>query len=107
VYEITIDFPNMPKGQQVSIPGLGTYENGSTNVVSKEEAEAFKAYQTDTGMPDQTLLQAFKGQDFVKVVTSKTEEHPKRQRDPAAPPEEVRTPPATPPHVNSEKDGDK
>lgn len=73
MYDITIDFPNMPKGQEVSIPGLGTYANGTTSTVTKEEADMFRTYQTDTGMPDQTLLQAFQKQDGVTVTTQSTD----------------------------------
>jgi hypothetical protein len=105
VYKITFDYPNMPKGQEISVPGLGTYRNGSTTFVSKEEAEAFRVYQVDVGMPDKTLLQAFQGSDYVTVETAKEDSGPKPQRDPAAPPAETTNPPAVPPHVN-EKDGD-
>lgn len=106
MYQITIDYPNMPKGQEVSIPGLGTYKNGSTHAVTKEEADLFRAYQADTGMPDQTLLQAFKGQDYVTVESVKEPQPRSSRRDPAAAPEETKIPVAGPPHAST-KDGDK
>jgi hypothetical protein len=76
VYTITINLPNTPQGQEVQIPGLGTYKNGSTNTVTKEEADAFRAYQAANNMPDDTLLQAFSKDDYVTVETAK-EEKPK------------------------------
>lgn len=106
MYKITIDYPNMPKGQEVSIPGLGTFENGSTTTVTKEQSDAFRAYQKDVGMPDKTLLESFKGAEYVTVVTTK-EDPPSNQRDPEQPPQEVVTPPTEPPHVPTKKDGDK
>lgn len=69
MYQITIDIPGTPKGKEFSIPGLGTYKNGSTNVVTDEEADMFRAYQTDSGMPDRTLLQAFQKDEYVTVET--------------------------------------
>jgi hypothetical protein len=105
VYQITIDYPNMPKGQEVSIPGLGTYKNGTSHAVTEEEAELFRAYQTDTGMPDQTLLEAFKGHGYVTVGESGEDEAGSDDRDPGAPPEETRVPLAGPPHVHT-KEGD-
>lgn len=84
MYKITINYPNMAKGQEVSIPGLNTYKNGSTNVVSDEEADAFRAYQRDSGMPDKTLLQSFQGQEYVEVETytpPKSENEKKKDGD--------------------------
>lgn len=69
MYQLELDYPNMPKGQELSIPGLGTYQNGSTTVISKEEADSFRQYQVDNGMPDRTLLQAFTGAEYVTVTT--------------------------------------
>lgn len=69
MYTLTINNSNAAKDAEFSIPGLGTYKNGSTNAVSKEEAEAFRAYQVSSGMPDVTLLQAFKGDPSVTVET--------------------------------------
>jgi len=89
VYELTIDLPSIPKGNedhQIQIPGLGTFENGRTYEVSKEQAEAFRAYHTvqesvvdeDTGAylgsdakPGPTLLEAAKSMYGVTVETVK------------------------------------
>lgn len=46
VYELTIDQPNLPKGEPVQIPGLGTFENGYSYTISRDEAEAFRTYHT-------------------------------------------------------------
>jgi hypothetical protein len=81
MYQISIDYPNMPKGQEVSIPGLGTYKNGSTTVVSNEEANAFRAYQVDVGMPDQTLLQSFVGSEYVTVETYTPPKNDDKKKD--------------------------
>lgn len=45
-YELTVDLPDYPKGELVQIPGLGTFENGDSYSVSKEEADAYRAYHT-------------------------------------------------------------
>lgn len=45
-YEIEVNLPDLPKGELVQIPGLGTFENGTKHDVSQEEAEAYRAYHT-------------------------------------------------------------
>jgi spore germination protein GerM len=72
-YTVTVNLPTAGKGQEVQIPGLGTFKNGSTAEVTKEMADAFKTFQTDLGMPEQTLLEAFKSRDDVKVETANVE----------------------------------
>lgn len=42
MYEMTVDLPTLPKGEPVQIVGLGTFENGSSFTVSKEEAERYR-----------------------------------------------------------------
>lgn len=84
VYELSIDQPNLPKGEPVQIPGLGTFKNGSSHPVTKEEAQAFRVYhtrqeniideQTDEVLGSQpvlgpTLLQASKNMFGVEVTT--------------------------------------
>lgn len=84
MYEITVDNPNSPKGEPIQIPGLGTFENGSTYVVSKDEAASYRAYHatqtTVRGADDDsifgadleqgpTLLQAAKNMYGVEVST--------------------------------------
>lgn len=44
MYSVTVDMPNLPKGEEVEISGLGRFENGKTTTVSKEEAEAFRTF---------------------------------------------------------------
>jgi hypothetical protein len=78
MYKITIDYPNMPKGQEVTIHGLGTFKNGSTTVVEKDDADMFRVYQRDTGLPDRTLLQAFQKSEYITVETF-TPEPPKEE----------------------------
>jgi hypothetical protein len=81
-YQLKVNFRNARRGQEHSIPGLGTYKNGSTYEVSDEEAEAFRTYQRDAGMPDRTLLQAFKGDEAVQVTVKS--DGPKEQTPAAA-----------------------
>jgi hypothetical protein len=72
-YKITVNLPSTGKGQEVQIPGLGTFKNGSTAEVTKEMADAFRTFQTDLGMTDQTLLQHFHGREDVVVETAEVE----------------------------------
>jgi hypothetical protein len=72
-YSVKVDYPNMPKGQQVLISGLGTFENGSTAAVSDEDAAAYRAYQKSAGMPDSTLSDAFKDSKYVVVTSTKSQ----------------------------------
>jgi hypothetical protein len=46
VYTLTIDLPDLPKGELVQIPGLGTFENGESYEVSKQDADAYRAYNS-------------------------------------------------------------
>lgn len=43
-YNVTVDMPNLPRGEEVEISGLGRFKNGSTTEVSKEDAEAFRTF---------------------------------------------------------------
>lgn len=89
MYKITLNFPNLAKGAEVQIAGLGVFENGYEYVVSDEEAEAFRVHNqvvstevgkddgsfTTTASPGPTLLQAFgtgKKSDRPVVVESYT-----------------------------------
>lgn len=84
VYEMTIDQENLPKGEPIQIAGLGTFENGITYTISKEEADAYRVYHTqhedvidaDTqavlgteAVAGPTLLQASKNMYGVEVTT--------------------------------------
>lgn len=86
MYEVTINMENLPEGADVEIDGLGRYKNGSTNEVTKEEADYFRlrhqtvAYSYDKKgnmkqeiTPGPTVLEAFKGVDGINVVTKKEE----------------------------------
>ena len=78
-YRITANYPNVGKGQELSIAGLGTIKNGQTAEVTKEQAAAFKIFQRDLGMPDRTLLEAFKGNEYVEVETADVKDSSKVQ----------------------------
>lgn len=45
-YVVKVNQPSLPKGEPVQIPGLGTFENGTSYEVSKDEANAFRTYHT-------------------------------------------------------------
>src|SRR3954453_15612338 len=70
-YSVKVSFPNMPKGQELLINGLGTFENGSTAAVSDEEAETYRAYRASAGLGDVTLTEAFKDNENVSVTATK------------------------------------
>lgn len=42
-YKLSVNHPNLPKGGEVMIPGLGTFKNGETVEISDERAEAYQA----------------------------------------------------------------
>lgn len=87
MYEITVDQPSLPKGEQVQIPGLGTFENGYTYTVTKGEANGYRTYHTcQVDVLDEdmnvvgsdvelgpTLLQAAKSMYGVEVSTVEPE----------------------------------
>lgn len=92
MYNITFDLPNLSAGAIVQINGLGTFENGKTHFVDKDQAEAFRVYHQnvqdvtttvtdeETGkeievvqqqvVAGQTLLQAFENTVGVTVETA-------------------------------------
>lgn len=41
-YVLKVDLPNASKGQQVSIPGLGVFEQGSTTELTDQAVERFR-----------------------------------------------------------------
>jgi hypothetical protein len=101
VYEVTIDEEGTPKGQLIQIPGLGTFENGSTFDVDEDQHAQFRAYHTTTTPVEDeegnlviedgtyvyetelgpTLLQASKGMNGVEVVTYATAQNRKEGDD--------------------------
>lgn len=44
-FNVTVKQDNLPKGAPVYIEGLGTFKNGTTTVVSDEQAELFQHTQ--------------------------------------------------------------
>jgi hypothetical protein len=53
MYKVHINLANRPKGSRVYVPGLGTYDNVSTNEISDAVAEnAFKKYPRLYGAVD-------------------------------------------------------
>lgn len=45
MYTLYVNLPNRPDGSKVYVPGLGTYDNGSTNSIADLVADrAFKKY---------------------------------------------------------------
>ncbi|HVI79821.1 MAG TPA: hypothetical protein VM715_16965 [Candidatus Acidoferrum sp.] len=72
-YSVKVSYPNLAKGQQVLINGLGTFENGSTASVSDEEAETYRAYRAAAGLGNVTLSEAFRNNDNVSVTPTKAQ----------------------------------
>lgn len=55
MYTLHVNVPGRVEGSRVYIPGLGTFNNGSTNEVTEEVAEkAFKKYPRLYGAVDGT-----------------------------------------------------
>ena len=82
-YEVSLDLPGMPKGELVQIPGLGTFENGTSFDVTEEQANAYRVYHQRVDMVydeetnellgseasvGPTLLQAYKNEQGVDVA---------------------------------------
>lgn len=100
VYTMDVDLDGSPKGEQIQIAGLGTFENGSSYDITRAEAEAYRSYntryETIVGENDEilgstpelgpTLLQASKTMFGVEVTTSGS----KSKEDEAAEDEEAR-----------------
>jgi hypothetical protein len=74
-YKLTVDMPNLNKGEVVNISGLGDFKNGSTTEVSEEQANQFRAFhqvydnEKAAWVPGPTVLQA--NINGVKVETLK------------------------------------
>jgi hypothetical protein len=82
MYKIKLDLPGTPKGEVVTIDGIGALENGATHEVSDEEAHAFRLAhprrvegtaasggetQAETSLGP-TLYDAFKDHPNIKVT---------------------------------------
>lgn len=86
VYTLTVDLPDLPEGELVQIPGLGTFENAGDPVdVTKQQADAYRVYhQRQETVTDEesgailgselvlgpTLLEASKSMYGVEVKTA-------------------------------------
>lgn len=44
MYKISFDFPNLAKGTELEIGGLGRFKNGGTYEVSDEDAQNFRVH---------------------------------------------------------------
>lgn len=86
MYSLTLDLPNLDKGAEVELDGLGVFKNGETHEISDEDAENFRMrHQTQklvkvnkkTGastyeeVPGPTLVEAFADHPSIKVVEAK------------------------------------
>lgn len=84
MYKLAIDLPNSAPGAEVSINGLGVFENGREYEIDDDRAEAYRLVnqvQTSTTdkdgamtvstEPGPTLLEAFKSHPGIKVTTVK------------------------------------
>jgi hypothetical protein len=94
MYELTIDQPNLPKGEPIQIVGLGTFENGSTYTITKDQNESYRAAharqvpiigENDEILgsevePGPTVLQASKSMYGVEVTTV-SDEPPKAKKN--------------------------
>jgi len=90
VYEVTLDQESLQKGSLIQIPGLGTFENGSTFEVNEDQHATYRAHHQEMVMvlddndnpvlddngaytfelqQGPTLLQASKGMNGVEVTT--------------------------------------
>src|SRR5689334_979644 len=83
VYEVDLDVPGRPKGDQIQIAGLGTFSNGDSHEITDDQAQAFRVSRSTTepvlGDDDEvlgservlgpTLLQASKNMNGVSVTT--------------------------------------
>lgn len=48
MYKMTVDFPNLAKGAEVQIDGLGIFENGYEHTISDELAQSYRAAHPKT-----------------------------------------------------------
>lgn len=81
-YEVTVDLPNLPKGADVQVHGLGLLQNGDTTFVTEDQANHWRAmnstqvgeFDSETGAytakeaKSGTLLQVLGKTDGFKVV---------------------------------------
>lgn len=86
-YKVFVNDPALPDGANVEVPGLGVFANGSARQITEEDAENFRAVNSqlvDVETDDRpawtgaagvelrrgpTVLQAFEGHPTVSVET--------------------------------------
>ena len=88
MYKMTVDFPNLAKGAEVQIDGLGIFENGFEHTIDAELAQSYRDHHT-TIVEDfdadgtivgrhteqgPTLLQAFQNHNGITIASSKTKD---------------------------------
>lgn len=93
MYKMTVDFPNLAKGAEVQIDGLGSFENGFEHLIDDDAAQAYRLHHSQlveeydeegvvvsrTLEQGPTLAQAFSGQKGITVKSAKT---PKKDEPP-------------------------
>lgn len=118
MYELKLNLPNVGRGVEVEIDGLGTFKNGTTVEVSKAQAENFRQrnmvteFETnDKGelqskfKPGPTVLEAFRDTEGVDVVKAETkhDDDPVTVKAPKTVTES--TAPTPTPHTDKKKGG--
>jgi len=96
MYKMVIDFPNLAKGAEVQILGLGIFSNGDTHIIDDDAAQNYRDHNTSivedfdedgavVGRHTEqgpTLLQAFHNHTGVTVEVAEG----KREKPKDAPP---------------------
>lgn len=90
MYDMTLDLPNLAKGAEVEIDGLGLFENGYTYEIPADLADTFRRKHQrlegeynkqgrfeGTIVHGPTLLEAFKNHEGIEVAVHKEEKSPK------------------------------
>lgn len=77
-YEVKVDRPGARRGEELEIPGLGIFKNGSTRVVDPVQAQTYRDLNPSPVVPDDegnfvggeqgpTVLQTFEKHDWITV----------------------------------------
>lgn len=96
--KVKVNHPNLARGAEVEIPGLGVFKNGSTREVTEEQVENWRWFNqrpVEVGERPEggvsaveyqrgpTLKQAFEGVDYLEVVDDEPEEKSSGSSKPA------------------------
>lgn len=95
MYKMTVDFPNLSKGAEVQIDGLGIFENGYEHPIADDLAQDYRTHHSHiveeldeggevisrTVEQGPTLLQAFSGHESITIKSTKTRRPPKDDGD--------------------------